>query len=64
MIDHPILYSDNIGSAEWNRLVTKANGRDGFWRRYARRKMRRVVKQLLEDIKPNIYLGNSLEFGV
>jgi len=56
-IDHPILYSDNFSNPEWELLVEQSNSNDGFWRRYARRKMRRVVKELLKGTKPRIAMG-------
>lgn len=57
MIDHCLLYDDMAGFEDWKALVSKSNGRSGFWRRYARRKMRRVAKQLLNGIRPNVHLG-------
>lgn len=57
MIDSDLLYSDDAGYDDWKRIVSKSKIRDGFWRKYARRKMRRVAKQLLDGIRPNIYLG-------
>ena len=52
-IDHAILYSDDGFNAEWRRLVGRANAEhDSFWRRYARRKMRRTVKELLRGVRP------------
>jgi hypothetical protein len=60
MIDHPLLYSDEAGFEDWKRLVEEANDpTDSFWRKYARRKMRRVEKQLLRGIRPNINLGEG-----
>jgi len=56
-IDHPVLYSDDFINDEWKELIEKSNGHDGFWRKYARRKMRRVVKELLNDIRPRIIMG-------
>lgn len=56
-IDHPILYSDDIFSEEWKDLVEQSNCKDGFWRKYARRKMRRVVKELLRGVRPRIQLS-------
>jgi len=53
-IDHPILYSDNYYSQEWEELVNQADGDSSFWRRYARRKMRRISKELLKGIRPRI----------
>ena len=54
-IDHSILYSDNGFSTEWRRLVERANNEDdSFWRTYARRKMRRTVKELLRGVRPRI----------
>lgn len=58
-IDHGILYSDSGFGAEWDRLVERANhSKDGFWRRYARRKMRRTVKELLRGVRPRIIPAN------
>jgi len=56
-IDHPILYSDAVFEKEWEELIEQSNSRDGFWRKYARRKMRRVVKELLRGVKPRIHLS-------
>jgi len=57
-IDHTVLYSDKGFSAEWRRLVECANSSDNsFWRRYARRKMRRTVKELLRGVRPRIMYG-------
>jgi len=54
-IDHDILYTDKGFSMEWRRLVEQADYcQDGFWRRFARRKMRRTVKELLRGIRPRI----------
>ena len=53
-IDHPILYSDEVYNQQWMELVRLSNGRDGFWRKYGRRKMRRVVKELLRGVRPRI----------
>jgi hypothetical protein len=55
-IDHPILYSDDVYEEEWKELVEQSSCRSGFWRRYARRKMRRVVKELLKGVRPRIEL--------
>lgn len=56
-IDHPVLYSDDFINDEWKGLIDKSDGRSGFWRKYARRKMRRVVRELLSDVRPRITLG-------
>lgn len=53
-IDHPILYSDNVFSSEWEELIKQSNSKKTFWRRYARRKMRRVAKELLKGVRPRI----------
>lgn len=53
-IDHPLLYSDEPFSTEWEELVKQSNSKRPFWRRYARRKMRRVAKELLRGIRPRI----------
>ena len=54
-IDHGILYSDEGFSAEWSRLVERANQeQDSYWRQYARRKMRRTVKELLKGVRPRV----------
>ena len=59
MIDHELLYSDKAGYEDWKQIVDMANeGEESFWRKYARRKMRRVAKQLLAGVRPNIYLGS------
>lgn len=55
-IDDPILYSDEVASEEWKRLVEESNGPKSFRRRYARRKMRRVINELLRGIRPRINL--------
>jgi hypothetical protein len=60
-IDHDILYSDNGFSAEWRRLVERANNeQDSFWRHYARRKLRRSVKELLRGIRPRVIAAGSI----
>ena len=56
-IDHPVLYSDDFANDEWEELVGRSNSRDGFWRRYARRKMRRISKELLAGVRPRIIMG-------
>lgn len=56
-IDHPVLYSDDFANEEWRELVERADGNNGFWRRYARRKMRRIVKELLNGVRPRITMG-------
>lgn len=57
-IDHPVLYSDYGFSAEWRALVERAEAsKNSFWRRYARRKMRRTVRELLRGIRPRVLLG-------
>jgi len=53
-IDHPVLYTDDFTDNKWLMLVERANGQGGFWRKYARRKMRRVVKELLNNVRPRI----------
>jgi len=56
-IDHTVLYSDDGFSAEWRILVERANvSHNSFWRRYARRKMRRVAKELLRGVRPRIIM--------
>lgn len=57
-IDHPVLYSDDFANDEWEKLIERSSG-NGFWRRYARRKMRRVIKELLRDVNPRIAMGWS-----
>lgn len=57
-IDHDVLYSDDGFSVEWRRLVERANvSHDSFWRRYARRKMRRTVKELLRGVRPRVIMN-------
>jgi len=53
-IDHPVLYSDTVYSPDWERLQEQATCRSKFWRKYAKRKMRRVVKELLRGVNPRI----------
>lgn len=53
-IDHPILYSDDYATEEWQEILEQSKGKQGFWRRYARRKMRRVARELLKGIRPRI----------
>jgi len=53
-IDDPILYSDDSNQDDWQELLAQSNSRSHFWRRYARRKMRRVTKELLRGIRPRI----------
>ena len=57
-IDHPVLYSYNGCDEDWRRLVIDSElSNNSFWRRYARRKMRRSVKQLLVGTRPRISMG-------
>lgn len=56
-IDHPVLYSDDFSNNEWEELIKKSDGNSGFWRRYARRKMRRIAKELLSGVRPRIAMG-------
>lgn len=63
MIDHCLLYTDKAGFADWQNIVKKSNGRNGFWRKYARKKMRRVANQLLNGIRPNLKLGEYDELA-
>jgi len=56
-IDHPILYSDDVANEEWRRLVNQSNGPSCFRRKTARRKMRRVIRELLKGVRPRIYLN-------
>ena len=61
-LDHDILYSDEGGSEEWRRLVDRAtNDTSSFWRKYARRKMRRSVKQLLAGVRPRIAMAYEFQ---
>ena len=54
-IDHDVLYSDFGFSAEWSILVERANANhNGFWRTYARRKLRRTVRELLKGVRPRV----------
>lgn len=55
-IDQDVLYSDNCGSKEWRELNELANCPSAFWRKYAKRKMRRVIKELLRGVRPRIQL--------
>ena len=56
-IDHPVLYSDDFANDEWEQIIERSNSHDGFWRRYARRKMRRITKELLRGVRPRITMG-------
>lgn len=56
-IDHPILYSDDVASEEWQKLVSQANGPNNYRRKFARRKMRRAIRELLKGIRPRINLN-------
>jgi hypothetical protein len=57
-IEHDVLYSDFGFSTEWSRLVEQANSsKNGFWRTYARRKMRRTIKELLRGIRPRVIVA-------
>jgi len=58
-IDHPILYSDNVANEEWQRLVNQSNGPSNYRRRFARRKMRRTIRQLLKGVRPRINLKSA-----
>lgn len=53
-IDHPILYNDNTNNGDWQDLKEQSRCRSKFWRKHAKRKMRRVVKELLRGVKPRI----------
>jgi len=55
-IDHDVLYSDDTGSKDWRRLNELANCPSTYWRKYARRKMRRIVRELLRGVRPRIQL--------
>ena len=55
-IDDQILYSDDSNQDDWRDLVEQSQCRSPFWRRYAKRKMRRVVKELLKGVRPRIQL--------
>jgi len=54
-IDHPVLYSDSYFHPEWEKLVEQSEGRSNYQRRFARRKMRRVINELLRGIRPRIF---------
>lgn len=56
IIDHDILYSDDVGIPTWQRLVKQSNSREHSKRRYARKKMRKVVKDLLHGVRPRFRL--------
>ena len=49
-IEHPILYTDN-----WERKNKK--NRSAFWRRHNKRKIRRAIKDLLNNTRPRINLS-------
>jgi hypothetical protein len=53
-IDHPILYSDDFYSQEWQELVDQSQCNSSYWRRYARRKMRRISKELMKGVRPRM----------
>jgi len=53
-IDDSILYTDNSNQDDWQDLVGQSQCKSAYWRRYARKKMRRVAKELLRGIKPRI----------
>jgi hypothetical protein len=53
-IDDPILYSDDSNQDDWQDLIVQLDSRSQFWRRYAKRKMRRIAKELLRGIRPRI----------
>ena len=57
-IDHPILYSDDVFNLEWKELIEQSSCQSSFWRKYARRKMRRVAKELLRGVRPRIELSD------
>jgi len=48
-IDHPILYTDN-----WKE---KKKSYSPFWRRHKKRKVRRIVKELLNNTRPRINMS-------
>lgn len=56
-ISHPVLYSDNFIDNEWSLLLEKMESRSKFWRKYAKRKMRRIVRELLNGTRPRISMG-------
>ncbi len=60
MIDHELLYSDKAGYKDWKRIMDAAKEDEhSYWRTYARKKLRRIAKQLLAGVRPNVYLGNN-----
>ncbi len=56
-IDDPILYDDDSNQDDWQELLSQSRCNSRFWRRYAKRKMRRVVRELLRGVKPRIQLA-------
>ena len=56
-IDHPVLYSDDFIDNKWERAVEYATSHDVYWRKYAKKKMRRIIKELLNGIRPRIASG-------
>ena len=57
-IDNQVLYSDNSNDDEWQELIRQSRSKSSYWRRYARRKMRRVEKELLRGIRPRLKLSS------
>ena len=56
-IDHPLLYSDDFINHKWDKISKMSNSHDVYWRKYARRKMRRITKELLVGVRPRISMG-------
>ena len=56
-IDNPILFSDDNNQDDWQELIEQSQCRSAYWRKYAKRKMRRVVKELLKGVRPRLYLA-------
>jgi hypothetical protein len=53
-IDDSILYTDDSNQDDWQELLSQSRCKSRYWRRYAKKKMRRVAKELLRGIKPRI----------
>lgn len=51
-IDSPLLYG--YETPEWRALCKQADSGSGFWAAYAKRKIRRTIKQLLNGIRPRV----------
>lgn len=52
-LDHSVLYSDEAFSSDWKKLVRQSHkAREHSVRRKARKKMRKAVKELLNNVRP------------